>query len=99
MVRIELYVVTTLVNDKAKLELEQLKVELCREFGGLTVVPNCKGYWLTNEELDYDDTEIWIILSATVITSSTIMKYAERLKSICSQKVQLFTANNTPYFV
>lgn len=99
MVKIEIYVVTTPNNDKAKLELEQLKVELCNEFGGLTVVPNCTGYWQNNGKLDYDDVEIWTILSATVITASAILKYAERLKVLCSQKSQLFTVNNFPYFV
>jgi hypothetical protein len=111
MVKIEIYVVTTELKQnpstlhdneraKARKALDQLKVELCREFGGLTVVPNCTGYWRNeNLELECDDTEIWIILSSTVITSSAILKYAERLKVLCSQKSQLFTVNNFPYFV
>jgi hypothetical protein len=95
--RIELYVVTTENPDVE--QLEQVKVQLSKEFGGLTVVPNCKGYWVDNEKLYVDCTEIWIILSSTVITPSSIMKYAEQLKKICSQKSQLFSVNNQPYFV
>ncbi len=109
MVKIELYVVTT-ENPDAQ-QLEQLKVELCKEFGGLTVIPNCEGYWLDDPrrfqdgkfgvkpKMEKDSVQIWVILSSTVITSSVIMKYIERLKQICSQKVQLFVVNGMPYFV
>jgi hypothetical protein len=86
-------------EDERKQQLEQLKVELCKKFGGLTVIDNCEGYWTDNGQLIKDDVQIWRILSTDVITPKDIMPYAERLKSVCKQKVQLFTVADMPYYV
>jgi|SRR5208337_1993937 len=96
-VRVELYVVTTNNPDKAK--LEEIKAKLCDVFGGLTVIPNCEGYWMDGTKMVTDETQIWVILSSTVITTKDILPFAEQLKLICQQKSQLFTVNGTPYFI
>ena len=99
--KVELYVVTSLLSKtEPNPELEQLKGELCNKFGGLTVIDNCTGYWLNqNKVLEYDNVQIWRILTNEVITAKTMMQYAERLKSVCKQKVQLFTIGDMPYYV
>lgn len=97
MARYEIFVVTT--EHPNVEQLEALRVELSNKFGGVTVVPNCRGYWVGNEKLYVDCTEIWLILSSTVIPVSAIMDYAERLKKLCNQQSQLFAINNQPYFV
>jgi hypothetical protein len=95
--KIEIYVVTTENPDKTK--LDAVKVELCGKFNGLTVIKDCDGLWLDNGKLTQDNVQIWTIVSSTVITAGEIMEYAEKLKAICHQKVQLVTVNGQPYFV
>lgn len=101
MVEIKIYVVTTnLSKTEPTPELEQLKGQLCNAFGGLTVINNCEGYWLNNNKiLEYDNVQIWEILSSTVVSPQQIMKYGEDIKRITSQKSQLITINGHPYFV
>lgn len=110
MVKLEIYVVTTNLKQnpktfhveglrEAREALEQLKVELCKQFGGLTESATAQGYWLDNGKLVRDDVIVWTIYSTTVITPSTIFKYAESLRKICSQEVQLFVINDKPYFI
>lgn len=42
--KVELYVTKTVLTSVNVQELEQIKVELCGEFGGLTEIDNCKGF-------------------------------------------------------
>lgn len=98
--KLEIYVVTTNISLKCERDaLEQLKVKLCEQFGGLTVIPNCTGYWLSNKKLITDNVQIWEIVSLTVITTQDVMPFAYKLAEICKQEVQLIVINGMPYYV
>jgi hypothetical protein len=102
MARYEIYVVTSqLSKTEPTEELEELKGKLCEKYGGLTVIPNCTGYWLNdNKILEYDNVEIWVIFTnSSVITAKEFIEYGEQLKQICNQKSQMITVNGNPYFV
>jgi hypothetical protein len=98
--KLEIYVVTTEISLKCERDaLELLKIRLCEQFGGLTESATAKGYWLDNGKLVTDVVTVWTILSATVITESSIRNVIEAIKRICRQKSQLITINDKPYFV
>jgi len=59
--RIEIFVVKTAKPDFY--ELQEAKRSLIKLFGGITVIPNCLGYWLNpqNGKIERDLVEIWLI--------------------------------------
>ena len=100
--KIEIFVVTTELKEKlcSLNKLEELKVELCKEFGGLTVIPNCKGYWMDNDKLINDDVEIWTIYTNSEYgVYGKINAYSLQIKAICNQKTQLFALDGHVYFI
>lgn len=80
-------------------KLKELKVELCEKFGGLTESATEHGFWLEGKKLIEDDLTEWTIYSATVITPRFVIEFAERIKTVCKQKVQLVVINEYPYFI
>lgn len=83
-------------------QLEEIKLKLIEEYGGLTVIPNCIGYWLDqNRKLETDKVEIWIILKKTEDLENEfaiIEDYAKKIKLITKQKSQLFQINENPFY-
>jgi len=67
--RIEIFVVKTkIIENKDTLnEIENIKDDLAKRFGGLTAIPNCHGIWFDSDkksiESDYP-VEIWLIYSS-----------------------------------
>jgi hypothetical protein len=67
--RNEIYVVTTELDKKQRAigeiaSLEVIKSEIVHEFGGLTEIPNCKGYWEESTQFYKDNVEIWLIYAS-----------------------------------
>jgi len=99
MTRIELYVVKTKWNMVLEENLEKIKKRLCLEYGGLTVIPSCTGYWLDADNLVEDNVEIWVILTKSKDQYSIVESYAREICKITDQKAQLFTIDNEPYLI
>lgn len=64
--RIEIFVVKTeidrLVCPKENItSLEAIKREIVHEFGGMTKIPDCEGYWEEPTKFYADNVEIWLI--------------------------------------
>lgn len=98
MAKYEWYVVTT--KKPNVLALENIQKQLCDKFGGLTIIPNCKGLWVNHVgNLDSDKVEIWRVLTNKIVLPSEAIKVGEQLKAICQQESQLFTVNDNPYYV
>ena len=112
--RIEIYVVTTeldkeLSEDNERRLLEVLKSEIVHEFGGLTTIPNCKGYWEEPTKFYKDNEEIWLIYASTIPrgrqnassteTYAIIEAFAKRIKGLTHQKKQAFAIDGTLYLV
>jgi hypothetical protein len=112
-VQIIIYVVKTEIakdltyltyEEKKNLEdLETIKKEIIHEYSGLTVLPNCFGYWLDqNGKLETDKVDLWIILKKTGDIENEfaiIEDFAKKIKLLTKQKSQLFQINENPYFV
>jgi hypothetical protein len=105
--KIELYVVKpykditrlTYEEKQAIDKLEALKVQLCKQFGGLTESATAKGYWLNNGKLIHDDVTVWTIFSTTDVKTSDVENIGETVRKICSQEVQLIVINDKPTFL
>ena len=98
MAKYEWYVVTTKNPDKEK--LSEIQKELCKRYGGLTVLRNCSGLWVNHSgNIDTDKVEIWRVLTNKIVLPSEAIKVGEQLKAICQQESQLFTVNDNPYYV
>lgn len=98
MAKYEWYVVTTKNPDKEK--LSEIQKELCKRYGGLTVLRNCSGLWVNHSgNIDTDKVEIWRVLTDSIVLPSEAIKVGEQLKAICQQESQLFTVNDNPYYV
>jgi hypothetical protein len=102
--RIEIFVVLTEleakhdINGKTRLN-EDLKVEIVREFGGLTETGIETGYWLDNDKICADIVKRWIIYADSSDTVAIIDAFAKRIKKITSQKTQLYTIDGKAYFI
>ena len=80
--------------------LYEIQKKLCKKYGGLTIIPNCKGLWLNHVgNIESDKVEIWRVVTNSIVLPSEAMAIAEKLCDICGQKEQLFTVNDVPYFV
>jgi len=100
--KIEIFVVKTL-NPSQK-TLDSIKEALIGIFGGLTIIPNCEGFYReceiknhhAKEVICHDKVEIWLIY--TDFKEQTIMKalepYLTRIKAITKQTSQAYTLNS-----
>ena len=99
MAKYEIYVCLT---EKPNIdELNKIGLRLCEKYGGLTIIPNCRGLWINDntKQIESDKVEIWRLLTDKVILPSEIIELGEQLKRICKQKLQLITCNDVAYFV
>jgi hypothetical protein len=95
--RIEIFVVKTLNPDQNR--LDKLKEALIRLFGGLTIIPNCEGFFLDKNTqfgtIWHDKTEIWQIY--TDFKEKTVIKalepYLARIKNATRQTTQAYALN------
>lgn len=98
MVEIKIFVVTTEKPDN--IALEELKVQLCEKFGGLTESATAKGLWLDKDgKICEDDVKIWTIYTDLPNSTSIIDGIAKRIKIITFQHSQMYVINNKPKFV
>lgn len=102
--RIEIYVVTTDLNrhkveDFKRAELNVVKNEIIHEFGGLTEIPNCKGYWEDTEKVYKDNVEIWLLYANATDARQIIEAFADRIKIITYQKSQAFSIDGKLYCI
>jgi len=108
--RIEIFVVRSEKENKDNLGIA--KGALIRLFGGLTIIPNCVGYWLNeNKEIEADSVEIWLIYAdfpeadteSNAIfkrtTMNTFLTILELIKEATRQKSQAYALNNKIYFI
>ena len=97
MAKYEWYVVTT--KNPSKEKLSEIQKQLCKKYGGLTIIQNCKGLWLNHVgNIETDKVEIWRVLTNCIVLPSEAIKIGEQLKAITAQDSQLFTCNDVPYF-
>jgi len=88
---------TPLINELKQLEI--IKSEITHEFGGLTIIPNCKGYWEDSTQFYKDNGEIWLIYTASKDCLAIIEAYAKRIKNLTYQKAQAFGIDGKLYLV
>lgn len=107
--RIELYVVTTNLyknlnyltyEEKTNIEkLEKVKAEIIKEFGGLTVIPNNKGFWINDSnQMVSDNVDIWLIFTYNCCEKS-VNAYSLQIKAITTQCSQLYVIDNKSHMV
>jgi hypothetical protein len=102
--RIEIYVVTTRLSDHhvedfKQAELTVVKNEIIHEFGGLTEIPNCKGYWEDTDKVCKDNVDIWLIYASDKKSYRMIEAFASRVKIITYQKSQAFSIDGKLYLI
>lgn len=107
--RIEIFVKTelTLQTTKDK-QIRDLRNEIIRQFGGLSVIPNINGYWMSDStHICVDDVEIWLIYADREIETSkwtingnkatihtTIEKTTEIIKAF-NERIKKITAQKS----
>jgi len=93
--------------------LESEKQNLTKLFDGLTIIPNCCGYWLNeNGKIEHDYVETWIIYVnddltekleyETVLRKDIEQKLKDsltRIKKATQQKSQAYSGDNKIYFI
>jgi len=102
--RIEIFVVTTEIDEKTdsnleRLELNVVRTEIIHEFGGLTEIPNCLGYWENNFQIYTDNVKLWLIYTNSSDAREIIEAYAKRIKKLTYQKEQAFTIDGKLYLI
>jgi hypothetical protein len=103
--RIEIFVVLNTkidentVKNPYGIELEALKAEIIREFGGLTETNEERGYWWNNNEICVDTVRRWIIYTESKDSYEIIEDFAKRIKNLTDQKSQAFGIDGKMYFV
>jgi hypothetical protein len=102
--RIEIHVVKTELNKRKSwvgevASLEVIKSEIVHEFGGLTIIPNCVGYWEEPTKFYVDNSEIWLIYANAKDTRQIIEAFAKRIKKLTYQKQQAFSIDGTLYLI
>lgn len=88
---------TEVTNNLARLEV--IKSEIVHIFGGMTIIPNCKGYWEESTKFYIDNVEIWLIYTSTSDGIEMIKAFAKRIKILTFQKNQAFAINGKFYLV
>jgi hypothetical protein len=102
--RIEIFVVTTEIDRNIArnaywTDLEALKAEMIRQFGGLTETLPDKGYWSKDGEICYDIVKRWIIYAHHPESVAIIKAFAQRIKKLTSQDKQAFGIDGKLYLV
>lgn len=102
--RIEIFVVKTELDKKQDATIERLglttiKDRILQEFGGLTEIPNCKGYWKDSNEICTDNVEIWLIYADNKDSFAIVEDFAKQIKYITYQKQQAFAIDGKLYLV
>ena len=87
------------VANERRETLEAIKLEIMHEFGGMTEIPNCKGYWEDNGLFFTDNVNLWLIYAYSKNTKETIEAFAKRIKELTWQKSQAFTIDGMMYLV
>ena len=108
--RIEIFVVLSAKPNKPELEIA--KRALIRLFGGLTIIPNCKGFWLNkNGKIEKDLVEIWLVYADfpqikeeadrihVESKMQALTKVLSLIKQATHQKSQAYALNNKIYFI
>jgi len=109
-VKVEIFVVRSEKEDKWLLEMA--KELLIEAFGGLTIIPNCKGFWLEDTQPNQtiktkkpkiceDSVEIWLIYtdSPKHYAEYNAKRLSAMIKEATVQKSQLYVINDKPYFI
>jgi hypothetical protein len=102
--RIEIFVVKTEINrlvypEETTTSLEVIKSEIVHEFGGMTKIPHCKGYWEEPTKFHTDDVEIWLIYTNSKDAREIIESFAKRIKNLTYQKEQAFAIDGNLYLI
>ena len=102
--KIEIFVVKTLNPNQKR--LDSIKESLIRLFNGLTVIPNCDGYWQDNKYKDggtiwHDKVEIWQIYTdfKEKTAKKALKPYLTIIQGITQQTSQAYALNNEIYFI
>jgi hypothetical protein len=81
-------------------ELMKTQKAICEEFGGLTVNPKLKGYWVDETgAVISDSVETWLIYADSGAINEKIRAFNERIKKITAQKSQAYGIDGKLYFV
>ena len=102
--RIEIFVVKTEVNrlvypEENTTSLEVIKSEIVHEFGGMTKIPDCKGYWEEPTKFYVDEVEIWLIYTNSTNAREITEAFAKRIKNLTYQKAQAFAIDGNLYLI
>lgn len=118
--KIEIFVVKTeIIKNVGKKfirledKLDSEKQNLTKIFGGMTIIPNCHGYWLNdNDKVEKDFVETWIIYVNDNLTEKleyeTVLRKdieeelkesLKRIKIATQQKTQAYAIDNKIYFI
>ena len=103
--RIEIFVITTELkngfpeNAEKWSQLEDIKMEIIHEFGGLTESEEEKGYWSSNGSICVDSVKRWLIYANDNYSIVKIEDFAKNIKAITAQKSQVFAINETLHFI
>jgi len=109
--KIEIFIVKTEIEkleqserENALLWLNSRKETLINLFSGLTVVPDCLGYWVNEKrEIETDKVEIWLIYTDKALNSgfyfATLTHLLKSIKRITKQQSQAYAINEKMLFV
>lgn len=95
--RIEIFVVRSAKEDSKRLELA--KEALIELYDGLTIIPNCCGYWKNKKGLiETDNVEIWLICFArgNKGQKKARNRILHEIRVATHQKTQFWIVNNKP---
>lgn len=88
-----------LSHDYERDVINKLKIELCKKFGGLTIIKNCEGLWLdADKNIIADKVDIWQIVTHEY-GLNYLWEVNEKLRKVTNQSVQFFSIDGNPYFV
>jgi ribosomal protein L29 len=92
--KIEITVVTTetLTGKANPKDIEEIKREICEEFGKIYILSNQYGVWHDKDGKEYKDiSETWQIFTDKPDAEERIKFYADRIKEATKQIAQLYT--------
>ena len=101
MTEIKIFCVTTdIKHDYQRDCVKQLKTQLIKEFGGLTVIKDTEGLWLDEKnEIVTDSTDIWLIITNKEFLLNGLWELSEKLRKVTNQSVQFFSVDGLPFYV
>lgn len=102
--RIEIFIVTSKLNETTKKKLEKQKIELIKLFKGLTVVSKIsKGYWINphTRKTEFDLVQIWLIYTEhlNLELCKEFQYILFKIKGITKQTSQAYAVNHKLYFL